>query len=481
MVMGVEGEGNITLAPGLEDVSVAFRRRRRVNWRPTGRRNRRGGRRAGANGGGNDVDGGSSGSDERESDSDLESSGDDDDGGAGDADSDFEVEAGDDGNSGKGNEHGVVVGDMLRVWWVAEQVWFRCRVEGMGREGHTVRVAYLVDDRWGTFVHALADVEWERWAPGGQIDPAEADYDMDVWVPEEEVDREAAAAAAEGSRRRGVSRGDGGETASRGRAGSTPPRAGGGDESEAEEDVEGARAACDGGATSSSTTCAPVSQFGWVVKAVPKGKGLQKRKRLLTALVGLWDATPASDEGDLPVAMKRAVYKAMAGVMTPKQVAAELGALAKAGLVTASGDEVRCSEARGGADAGSARSRCRASGAEAGGQRGGGGGGEGGAAPAGKWHGRGREGAATRVGLGGGHGLARGSDDALRRSTRNRSRSRTGAMLGIGTRVEDGQARGWSTAYGTWEPTSGGEGGTGDAQGGTALAREIEEVWTARR
>ena len=85
----------------------------------------------------------------------------------------------------------------------------------MGGEGRTVRVAYLIDDRWGTFVHALADVEWERWAPGGQIDPAEADYDMDVWVPEEEVDREAAAAAAEGSRRRGVSRGGGGETARR--------------------------------------------------------------------------------------------------------------------------------------------------------------------------------------------------------------------------------------------------------------------------
>ena len=262
MVMGVEGEGNITLAPGLEDVSVAFRRRRRVNWRPTGRRNRRGGRRTDAKSGGSDVDGESSGSDERESDSDLESGGDDDDGGAGDADSDFEVEAGDDGNSGKGNEHGVMVGDTLRVWWVAEQVWFRCRVEAMGGEGRTVRVAYLIDDRWGTFVHALADVEWERWAPGGRIDPAEADYDMDVWVPEEEVDREAAAAAAEGSRRRGVSRGDGGETASREPAESTLPRAGGGDESEAEEDVEGARAAWDGGATSSSTTYAPVSQFG---------------------------------------------------------------------------------------------------------------------------------------------------------------------------------------------------------------------------
>ena len=132
--------------------------------------------------------------------------------------------------------------------------------------------------------------------------------------------------------------------------------------------MEGARAACDGGA--SSTTCAPVGRFGWVVKAVPKGKGLQKRKRLLAALVGLWDATPASDEGDLPVAMKRAVYKAMAGVMTPKQVVTELGILAKAGLVTASGDEVRCSEARGGADAGPDRSRGQIAAAEAGVRRG---------------------------------------------------------------------------------------------------------------
>ena len=114
------------------------------------------------------------------------------------------------------------------------------------------------------------------------------------------------------------------------------------------------------------------------MKAAPKGKGLQKRKRLLTALVGLWDATPASDEGDLPVAMKRAVYKAMAGVMTPKQVVTELVVLAKAGLVTASGDEVRCSEARGGADASSDRSRGRSGAAEARGRSGSGVGGEGG-------------------------------------------------------------------------------------------------------
>lgn len=45
MLMGVEGDGHITLAPGLEDVDVTFRRRRRVNWRPAGKRNRKGRRR----------------------------------------------------------------------------------------------------------------------------------------------------------------------------------------------------------------------------------------------------------------------------------------------------------------------------------------------------------------------------------------------------------------------------------------------------
>ena len=47
MVMGVEGEGNITLALGLEDVNVDFRRRRRTNWRAPGRRNRKRKRRKG--------------------------------------------------------------------------------------------------------------------------------------------------------------------------------------------------------------------------------------------------------------------------------------------------------------------------------------------------------------------------------------------------------------------------------------------------
>ena len=149
--MGVEGDGNITLAPGLEDVDVSFRRRRKANWRAPGRRNRKrkrrgkgvaGGRRRTERSGG----GGSSGDDSEETDGQS-------DGGDGDSGSeaDFEDEDGDDGCGGEGGGAGVVVGDLLRIWWEEDEVWFRCRVVGMGRGGSVACVRYLVDERWGDY------------------------------------------------------------------------------------------------------------------------------------------------------------------------------------------------------------------------------------------------------------------------------------------------------------------------------------------
>ena len=202
-------------------------------------------------------------------------------------------------------------------------------------------------------MHALAGVEWERWEHGGEVDPAEAEYDMDVWVPEEEVDREAAAAAAEGSRWRGESSGGVESVANRGRALLTGSPTSSGDESARGADTGGARTTVSR-ARPRAVMRAPSDRFGWVVKAAPKGKGWQKRKKLLMALIGLWEATPSVDEEELPATMKRAVYKAMAGTMAPKQVAMELGTLVKAGVVTVRGDEVRCSEGRGGAGAAAA-------------------------------------------------------------------------------------------------------------------------------
>jgi hypothetical protein len=78
----------------------------------------------------------------------------------GSEDSDFKVNEGDDGDGGGGGTTGVAVGDLLRIWWVEDKVWFRCRVVGMGCAGRVAQVRYLVDERWGDYYHALDEVKW---------------------------------------------------------------------------------------------------------------------------------------------------------------------------------------------------------------------------------------------------------------------------------------------------------------------------------
>ena len=151
VLMGIEGDGNITLASGLEDVDVEFRRRRKSGWRALGRRNRRRKRSRVEGGRGRRRSRGSSeeGQDSDGSgDSDSPSEGDSD---GSEGDDDFEVEEGDDGDGGAGGTTGVAVGDLLRIWWVEDKVWFRCRVVGMGRAGRVAQVRYLVDERWGDY------------------------------------------------------------------------------------------------------------------------------------------------------------------------------------------------------------------------------------------------------------------------------------------------------------------------------------------
>jgi hypothetical protein len=120
----------------------------------------------------------------------------------------------------------VVVGDLLRIWWVEDEVWFRCRVVGMGRGGDVACVRYLVDERWGDYYHSLTEVTWETWSAGGEVDPEEARYELDTWV--EPVDHEAvvAAEASRGRRERGC-RGDGrGEEGGEVRLGEEAPGSG---------------------------------------------------------------------------------------------------------------------------------------------------------------------------------------------------------------------------------------------------------------
>ena len=76
------------------------------------------------------------------------------------------------------------VGDLLRIFWTSDRVWFRCRV--LGRLASVVRVDYVVHG-WNEETHDLEVVAWEQWAEGGPIDPGEAEYDGEQWLGERDV------------------------------------------------------------------------------------------------------------------------------------------------------------------------------------------------------------------------------------------------------------------------------------------------------
>jgi hypothetical protein len=338
MIMGVEGDGNITLAPGLEDVNVNFSKRHRTNWKTTGRRRSRR-RKPGTRG----TRGPRAGDDDGElCDDESETSESEVGSGAEGSDDEwgFESADGEDGNGGIGGAEGLVVGDLLRIWWDQEEVWFRCRVVGLGDGGRVAKVSYLVDDRWGCYVHVLEDVTWETWTEGGEVDEREASYNLDEWI--EPVDREAAAAA-EASRDR---RAAGGAASARGEHGDgasieehTLTDEAGGDERGGGSGRSRSRAA---GAGTGATGSAAKGRFAWVVRAVPRGSGMKKRKLLLEALVDEWEKGVQESDECRPAADKMTIYRVMRKVMAVKLVASELKVLERAGLVVISGDEVRC-------------------------------------------------------------------------------------------------------------------------------------------
>ena len=282
MIMGIEGDGNITLASGLEDVDVDFNRRRRTNWRAPGRRNRRRKRRKGEDGDERRRPGGSNGEEQSSDESEDSDSRSDDGADESGSEGGFEVNEGDDGDGGDDGTEGVVVGDIIRIWWVDEGVWFRCRVVGMGRAGRVARVRYLVDERWGDYYHALDEVTWEAWSVGGEVDPKEAEYDLDTWV--EPIDHEAAVAAEGGRGRRERGGGGGGQGDGGGGAGSESGASAAGRDEEGDGGGSGQSTTGSGDTSTGETRSRVVDQFDWVVRAAPKGVGLKKRKALLRAL-----------------------------------------------------------------------------------------------------------------------------------------------------------------------------------------------------
>ena len=210
----------------------------------------------------------------------------------------------------------------------------------MGRAGRVARVRYLVDERWGDYYHALDEVTWEAWSVGGEVDPKEAEYDLDTWV--EPIDHEAAVAAEGGRGRRERGGGGGGQGDGGGGAGSVSGASAAGRGEEGDGGGSGQTTTGSGDTSTGETRSRVVDQFDWVVRAAPKGVGLKKRKALLRALAEAWSAIAQEDGEERPVARRMAIYRAMKGTMAPKQVATELKTLAREGLVVVDGDGVRC-------------------------------------------------------------------------------------------------------------------------------------------
>lgn len=271
IAMGLEGNGIITLADGLEDVEITFRKPRRARWRPRGAATTSDRSCTG--------EAAASGSawrrtcshrrtavtwDSRESDDSSSN---------GNSVDRFRLGA-DDGAL-------VQVGDLLRIYWTEEEVWFRCRVTRRFEGTNDVEVEYHVAG-WPSTRHCLTSVEWEPWEEDGEIDHRELEYDGDNYLGP--VDIEARRAAAGIRKRRRASE----QRSPDARGGATTPvsdcehTGAAHDQSDDEEWTEPSR----GHATRNTAHCAAQeSRFGWVVAGITKGKGLKQRRALAQCIV----------------------------------------------------------------------------------------------------------------------------------------------------------------------------------------------------
>ena len=367
-MLGTEGEGNITLAEGLEDVDVKFSRKRRASWRRPGHNKRRRAARARVGGGssarrggrrnGKDSSGWQSGSETDEQ------SGDDagDDGEWGFTDGGCSSDDESDGDEGEGcdDKRRVRVGDLLRIYWTEDEVWFRCRVTGVRHEDKTVRVEYLLPG-WKPFVHDLGAVQWERWATGDEVDAREAEYHPEVWMGPE--DQEARAAAEAASQRTASQADREARSTAEARRDMAVARNTGG--TSARRRSEGKAVAA--GSETGGAADAAMGRFDGLVAAVAKGRGAKKRKALAERLAGAWHK--AEREERQPSVAVTAVYRLMSGVMAAKAIKAELKELCGAGLAVLKGDEVSCGQWEGLEDDGGGGARCEARGADSGARR----------------------------------------------------------------------------------------------------------------
>ena len=344
VLMGLEGDGIITLAEGLVDVDVNFKRARRAQWRARidgGNRRKRSTRA-----GNNDNHSGSGGSHKRRTqcgaapwyDSDSD-------------DSDDEAEGTDEATVDAGERDQVTVGEALKIFWTEDKVWFRCDVTKLFDGGREVEVEYRVPG-WPAFRHRLADVKWEHLDESEDVDEAEIEYDHDDWMGP--VDHEAVRAAAganqrgtvEGRPRRSIG-GDSGHGHEQ-RDAEEPEgldETGDDDEEWTETRRGGKSRATEGGESSTDS-------YSWILTRLARGVGAKKRKALANCLIGAW--RECKEGPDVARIDMKELYRRVSRLGTTVAVVrGELKAMARDGLVILRHDAVYCGAQKPTADGGS--------------------------------------------------------------------------------------------------------------------------------
>ena len=313
--------GEVTLADGLEDVEVTFNKRRRCRWSGTKLRRRKRSstdevsakrrkakRRPGAtsiNDESSDSDSGSESSSSEEVSEDIEL---------------FEL------------------GEMLRIYWTEEKVWFRCAIKGLLEGGRLIQVEYMVKG-WGLFIHRVADIQWKRMRLGDAEDSDEDEYEMDRWAGDE--DHEAVAAAEDARNRK--------PRDERERAIGDKETESGESESEGVCELEGtpqrvARIKRTGHAKAGCTDRQASrrelpDKYKWLQGAMGQVKGRRKRCELVWSLIAEWDTDSSVELHELR-ANRKSIYRRMGGIMKPALINTELIALEKVGWVVIHEDAV---------------------------------------------------------------------------------------------------------------------------------------------
>ena len=133
IAMGLGGDGIITLAEGLVDVDVTFREAKRARW---------GRSRTTAASRGSTRGSGTSGGTQRRTGVRRRATAEWDSSESEESDSDAEEPEG--RSATRSESRSVHPGDLLRIYWTEEEVWFRCEVQKVFEGTNDIEVEYLV-------------------------------------------------------------------------------------------------------------------------------------------------------------------------------------------------------------------------------------------------------------------------------------------------------------------------------------------------